>query len=232
MSAPAIEVVSAFRALPVQPGGEWEHPFSAAKRARPGEMAADPRFPGVLVHKTAFIEVPCESALAARYGISPMFLPIVTIGAGAMHGPERHDRPRMFGSDAMAVIQNNVSLYEGVEIEEDVFCGPSCVFTNVVTPRAFVSRKSEFRSTIVGRGASIGANATIVCGVTRGIQLDRRRRCRHSGRCRIIALVVGTPARHKGWVSRVGESMDGKLTCPATGEKYELDDRGALRPVG
>lgn len=118
-------------------------------------------------------------------------------------------------------IQNNVSLYAGITLEEDVFCGPSCVFTNVLTPRAFVDRKDEFRSTLVKRGASIGANATIICGVTIG-------RYAMIGAGAVVtkdvpnyALVLGNPARQAGWVSRAGERLDATLICPRTREQYE-----------
>lgn len=129
-----------------------------------------------------------------------------------------------------AKIQNNVSLYEGVELEQDVFCGPSMVFTNVYNPRSAVSRKDEYRKTLVRRGASIGANATIVCGVTLG-------RYAFIGAGAVInrdvpdyALMAGVPARRIGWMSEAGhklESIEGsatapteRLRCPGTGQLY------------
>ncbi len=122
-------------------------------------------------------------------------------------------------------IQNNVSVYEGVTIEDDVFCGPSAVFTNVLTPRAFVDRRREFKPTIVRRGATIGANATIVCGLTIG-------RFAMVGAGAVVtrdvpnhALVTGNPARPSGWVGRAGHRLTDDLTCPVTGEQYhELGD--------
>jgi UDP-2-acetamido-3-amino-2,3-dideoxy-glucuronate N-acetyltransferase len=124
-------------------------------------------------------------------------------------------------------IQNNVSIYEAVTLEDDVFCGPSMVFTNVLLPRAHVSRKSEFLPTRVRRGASIGANAVIICGhiigsyaMVGGGAVVTRDVPDH-------ALVIGNPARQIGWVSRSGERLDATLTCSRTGERYRLDD-GAL----
>lgn len=124
------------------------------------------------------------------------------------------------GSDVR--IQNNVSVYEGVEIEDEVFCGPSCVFTNVTNPRASISRKGRFEKTIVRRGATLGANATIICGGVIG---------RHSfvGAGAVLttpvvpdyALMIGVPARRVGWMSRHGERLPPSLVCPASNLRYE-----------
>jgi len=126
-------------------------------------------------------------------------------------------------------IQNNVSVYDAVTLEDDVFCGPSMVFTNVYNPRAAVPRKDAYRPTLVKRGATLGANCTIVCGVTVG-------RWALVGAGAVVnedvadfALVVGVPARRIGWVSRHGERLalpaagTGEAACPATGERYRLD---------
>lgn len=128
-------------------------------------------------------------------------------------------------------IQNNVSIYKGVTLEADVFCGPSCVFTNVLTPRAFVERKSEFADTRVGRGASIGANATIVCGVEIGAYAMVGAGAVVTKDVPSYALVVGNPARRIGWVSREGERLGDDLICPRSGERYRLDGRGRLEPA-
>jgi len=125
-------------------------------------------------------------------------------------------------------IQNNVSLYTGVTLEDEVFCGPSAVFTNVSTPRAFVERKSEFRPTLVRRGATVGANATVLCGVTIG-------RYALIGAGAVVtrdvldhALVAGTPARRIGWVSTTGELLGPDLICPRTGERYRETAQGLV----
>ncbi|MGD0192678.1 MAG: acyltransferase [Rhizomicrobium sp.] len=119
-------------------------------------------------------------------------------------------------------IQNNVSVYRGVTLEDDVFCGPSAVFTNVINPRAFIDRSGEVRPTLVRRGATIGANATIVCGVIIGAYAMIGAGSVVSRDVPDHALVVGVPARFLGWVSRSGERLDEALTCPSTGERYEL----------
>jgi len=124
-------------------------------------------------------------------------------------------------------IQNNISIYDEVELEDEVFCGPSCVFTNVYNPRAFISRKHEYRPTLVRRGTTIGANATIVCGVTIG-------RYAFIGAGAVVnrdvpdfALIVGVPGRQKGWMCKCGITLDfdgDKAVCEACGEKYRLDN--------
>ena len=121
-------------------------------------------------------------------------------------------------------IQNNVSVYDSVIIEDDVFCGPSCVFTNVVNPRAFVERKTEYKETRIKKGASIGANATVVCGVTLGKYCFIGAGAVVTKDVPNYALMVGVPAKQVGWVSREGEILDDSLICPRTKEEYEIID--------
>lgn len=125
-------------------------------------------------------------------------------------------------------IQNNVSLYKGVELEDGVFCGPSCVFTNVNNPRAEVERKDEFRRTLVKQGTTIGANATIVCGVTLGEYSFIGAGAVVTKDVPDYALVVGNPARQIGWMSKNGERLDDSLCCPKDGTKYELLENDEL----
>jgi UDP-2-acetamido-3-amino-2,3-dideoxy-glucuronate N-acetyltransferase len=130
-------------------------------------------------------------------------------------------------------IQNNVSIYEGVELEDDVFCGPSMVFTNVVNPRSHVSRKNEYQKTHVRRGASIGANATILCGVTLGEYAFVGAGAVVTTDVLPYALMVGVPARRTGWMCQCGERLPdgGAGTCKACGTRYERAGDG-IRPVG
>lgn len=127
-------------------------------------------------------------------------------------------------------IQNNVSVYDNVSIEDDVFCGPSMVFTNVYNPRSAVSRKDEYRHTIVKKGATLGANCTIVCGHTIGEYAFVGAGAVVNQDVKPYALMVGVPARQIGWMSRFGEQLDlplkgdGETTCPHTGEVYILKD--------
>jgi len=120
-------------------------------------------------------------------------------------------------------IQNNVSVYDAVTLEDDVFCGPSCVFTNVYNPRAFIERKAEFLPTLVRRGATIGANATVVCGVTVGEYAMVGAGAVVKKDVPDHAVVAGVPARQRGWACRCGTTLvflDGAATCNACGEGY------------
>ena len=128
-------------------------------------------------------------------------------------------------------VQNNVSIYEGVELEDDVFCGPSCVFTNVMNPRSHVPRKNEYRRTLVKRGGSIGANATIVCGVTLGEYAFIGAGAVVTADVPAYGLMVGVPARRVGWMCQCGERVHpsaGRAVCGVCGATYE-ESGGALR---
>jgi len=130
-------------------------------------------------------------------------------------------------------VQNNVAIYEGVEIEDDAFLGPSCVFTNVINPRAFVERKNEFRHTRVGRGATIGANATIVCGHDLGEYCMIGAGCVVTRAVRPYELVVGNPARWLGWVCMCGVRLaagTGERVCGACARRYRVGD-AACEPL-
>jgi UDP-2-acetamido-3-amino-2,3-dideoxy-glucuronate N-acetyltransferase len=129
------------------------------------------------------------------------------------------------------VIKDNVCLYDGLTIADDVFIGPNAVFTNVRTPRAFVSRKDEFERTVIERGATIGANATIVCGNVIAEYATVGAGAVVTSDVEPHALVVGNPARRIGWVSNVGEILSADLVCPRTGEKYVVTGRGLARAV-
>lgn len=123
-------------------------------------------------------------------------------------------------------IQNNVSIYKGVTLEDNIFCGPGCVFTNVINPRAFIERKDEFKQTLVKEGATIGANATVVCGVTIG-------KYAFIGAGAVVnkdvcdyALVVGVPVRQIGWICICGLTLKvATLKCSKCGKKYKLEDK-------
>jgi UDP-2-acetamido-3-amino-2,3-dideoxy-glucuronate N-acetyltransferase len=128
-------------------------------------------------------------------------------------------------------IQNNVSIYEGVELEDDVFCGPSMVFTNVINPRSHVSRKHEYQRTLVRRGATIGANATVVCGATLGEYAFVGAGAVVTKDVKSYALVTGVPARQVGWMCRCGERLETGdagpgtgVVCGACGTRYSLQD--------
>ena len=126
-------------------------------------------------------------------------------------------------------IQNNVALYKGVTLEDGVFCGPSCVFTNVTTPRADVSRKEEYAPTLVRKGATIGANATIVCGHELGEYCFIAAGAVVTQDVKPHAVMAGVPARQIGWVAHSGELLRDDMTCPRTGDVYELRDGALVR---
>lgn len=129
-------------------------------------------------------------------------------------------------------IQNNVSVYTGVELEDNVFCGPSCVFTNVINPRSEIVRRTEYRRTIVRRGASIGANATVLCGAEIGRYAFIGAGAVIRGNVPDYALMLGVPAFRRGWMSRHGHRLsprsDGLLVCPESGWRYQEEEPGVL----
>lgn len=196
-------------------------------QAAPSHPAPPTARPGI--HETAVIDDDTVIGEGTRIWHFSHVLTGSSIGTGCSLGQNVVVGPNV-RIGAGCKIQNNVSVYDGVELEEDVFCGPSMVFTNVTTPRAFVDRKNEFAKTVVKRGASIGANATIVCGTTIGEYSLIGAGAVVTTDVPAYALMLGVPARRAGWVSRVGEVLGDDLRCPRTGERYELhDDR--LRPV-
>ena len=146
-----------------------------------------------------------------------------SIGQNAMIGPDV-----TIGNGCK--LQNNVAVYKGVTLEDDVFCGPSMVFTNVLTPRAHIERKDEFAKTHIGRGATLGANCTIVCGNNVGAYAMIGAGTVVTRDVPAHALVVGNPARWIGWVSEAGERLGDNLTCPRDGSRYAEHD-GCLTRV-
>ena len=183
------------------------------------EMREDPRFPGSLIHMSSFVDDGAIIGRGTKIWHFCHVLPSTVIGENCSIGQNVVIGPRVKMGNGCKV-QNNVSIYDGVELADDVFCGPSCVFTNVNNPRANVSRKDEFRTTPVGRGASIGANATIVCGHSLGEYCFIGAGAVVTKDVPAFALMVGNPARRAGWMSRAGERLGKDLVCPRTGEHY------------
>ncbi len=176
--------------------------------------------PNVMVHESAVVDDPCSIGAGTKIWHFSHILANVRIGKDCVIGQNVMIGPDVSVGDGCK-IQNNVSLYKGVTLEDGVFCGPSCVFTNVKTPRAEVERKEEFLPTTVGRGASIGANSTIVCGHDIGAYSMIAAGAVVTSAVAPHALVAGIPARRIGWVSHAGDRLGDDLVCPRTGTRYQ-----------
>lgn len=191
------------------------------------EMRVDPRFPGALIHVSSYVDDGAVIGEGTKIWHFTHVLGGTVIGRGCSVGQNCMIGPDVRIGDGCK-IQNNVSLYAGVELADDVFCGPSCVFTNVSNPRAHISRKDEFRRTPVGKGVTIGANATVVCGHALGAYAFIGAGAVVTRDVPAFALMLGNPARMAGWMSRAGEKLSDDLTCRRTGERYRLDASGLL----
>lgn len=186
-----------------------------------------------LIHPTAVIDEGCTIGEGTRIWHFSHVMQGARVGKSCNIGQNVVISPGAIVGDRVK-IQNNVSVYTGVTVEDDAFLGPSCVFTNVINPRSFISRKDEFRPTIVRRGASIGANATIVCGNEIGEYAMIGAGAVVTKDVPSYSLWVGNPARQAGWVSRAGHKLDFKddiAVCPETGAHYRLAD-GRVEEIG
>jgi UDP-2-acetamido-3-amino-2,3-dideoxy-glucuronate N-acetyltransferase len=184
-------------------------------------------------HPSSYIDEPCEIGAGTRIWHFCHIMKNARIGTGCSLGQNV-----MIASDVVigdrVKIQNNVSVYTGVIIEDEVFLGPSCVFTNVVNPRSQINRKSEYQRTLVRLGATIGANATIVCGATIGQYAFIGAGAVVRGDVPDYALMLGVPAVQKGWMSRHGHRLpapdaQGIMRCPESGWRYQEIAPGLLR---
>lgn len=180
------------------------------------------------VHESAIVDV------GAKIGTGTRVWHFVHVCSGAQIGEGCSLGQNVFVGNKVTIgnnvkIQNNVSVYDNVHIEDDVFCGPSMVFTNVYNPRSFIERKTEYRDTLVKKGATLGANCTIVCGVIIGEYSLVGAGAVINKNVAAFALMVGVPAKQVGWISKYGEQLNLPLTgnastiCEHTGEEYVLE---------
>lgn len=183
------------------------------------QLREHPRLPGVTSHESAYIDDDVEIGEGTRIWHFSHILPRSRIGRGCVIGQNVMIGPDVRVGDNCK-LQNNVSIYPGVTLDDGVFCGPSCVFTNVNNPRAEIERKTEFRSTLVKRGATIGANATIVCGNTLGEYCMIGAGAVVTKDVPAFALMIGSPARRIGWMSKAGARLTDGLVCPIDGSVY------------
>ena len=172
--------------------------------------------PDQLIHPTAIVDGRVGEGTRIWQWVHVM--PGATIGAGGSIGQGCFIGNVTIGDGCR--IQNNVSVYDGVTLADDVFLGPSCVFTNVTHPRAHVSRKDAYEATVVGRGATIGANATVLCGVSIGAYAMVGAGAVVTRDVTAHAIVIGTPARAIGWACRCGETLPAALRCDRCGDAY------------
>ncbi|OSZ82390.1 N-acetyltransferase [Chitinophagaceae bacterium IBVUCB1] len=176
-------------------------------------------------HPTAVIDEGCEIGECTKIWHFSHIMPNCKIGKGCNIGQNVVISPEVILGNNVKV-QNNVSLYTGVTCDDDVFLGPSCVFTNVINPRSAVNRRSQYAKTHVGKGATIGANATIVCGHGIGAYAFIGAGAVITKDVPPYALMIGNPARQSGWMSEYGHKLifdnNGKATCPESNEQYTL----------
>ena len=183
----------------------------------------------VFVHPTAVIDEGAVIGEGTRIWHFTHLMPACQVGRGCNIGQNVFiDNNVRIGNGVK--VQNNVAVYNGVTVEDDVFLGPSMVFTNVVNPRSFIERKTEFKPTLVKKGATIGANATIICGITIGAYALVGAGSVVTTDVKDFALVVGNPARQRGWVSKNAYPLvfneKGEAWCQQGGEKYILEEGG------
>jgi len=187
-----------------------------------------PGHPGALVHESAYVDSGTKIGAGTKIWHFSHVLPGTEIGRNCSLGQNVMAGPDVAIGDNCR-IQNNVSIYAGVTLDEGVFCGPSCVFTNVNNPRAELRQMDQARPTLVKRGASIGANATIVCGHTLGEYCFIGAGAVVTDDVPPYAMMVGVPARRIGWMSKAGARLGADLVCPIDGSTYREAHGGLER---
>lgn len=201
----------------------------AGKKGRPMTDSSPADY---FVHESSYVDLPCEIGAGTKIWHFSHVMPHCRIGERCILGQNVHVASGVVIGNNVK-IQNNVSLYAGCVVEDDVFLGPSCVLTNVINPRSEIVRHDEYRSTILRRGVTVGANATIVCGHEIGAFAFLAAGAVVTNDVLPYALMAGVPARRIGWMSRHGHRLEhpdaaGILRCPQSGLRYREDDTGRL----
>lgn len=186
-------------------------------------------YPNVYIHPTAIVESGSSIGIGCKFWHFNHIMPQVIIGENCQFGQNifiaSHTK---IGKNVK--VQNNVSIYEGLEISDDVFIGPSVVFTNIKNPRSFINRKNQYKKTLINTGVTIGANATIICGIEIGEYAFIGAGALVSKNVKPYSLVVGNPSKHIGWVSKYGHRLEfnseGLAICPESKERYVINEAG------
>ncbi|AXJ02555.1 UDP-2-acetamido-3-amino-2,3-dideoxy-glucuronate N-acetyltransferase [Cyclonatronum proteinivorum] len=187
----------------------------------------------VMIHESAWVDAPCRIGAGTKIWHFCHIQSETTIGTNCVFGQNVNVANGVTIGNSVK-IQNNVSVYAGVELEDDVFLGPSCVLTNVTNPRSQVNRRDGYERTLIRRGATVGANATIVCGITLGRYCFVAAGAVVTRSVPDYALMTGNPARLRGWMSRHGHKLSldkpgDKATCPESGFEYAMQSDGSVR---
>jgi predicted dehydrogenase/acetyltransferase-like isoleucine patch superfamily enzyme len=207
-----------------------ENPADHAMPVPPPQSRVVGTHPGVKIHESAYVDADVTIGEGTSIWHFSHILGAVTIGKKCSIGQNVVIGPKVTIGDSVK-LQNNVSVYEGVTLEDGVFCGPSCVFTNVMNPRAEIVRKSEYRTTLVKRGTTIGANATIVCGHTLDAYSFIAAGAVVTADVPAFALMAGVPAKRIGWMSRAGGRLGSDLICPISGARYRQTSPESIEEI-
>lgn len=225
-----LKVLAAASETPSRPHAPAGLPAAPGRLGGGGHRRVEGEHPDAMIHESTYVDANVKIGAGTRIWHFSHILSGTVIGDRCSLGQNVVVGPRVKIGNGVK-IQNNVSVYEGVTLEDEVFCGPSCVFTNVNNPRSAIERKSEFRPTLVRRGASIGANATIVCGHTLGEHCFIAAGAVVASDVPDYALMAGVPARRIGWMSKAGARLGPDLICPIDGTRYREISNDRLEPT-
>jgi len=191
-------------------------------------MSNSPQIPDVFIHESSYVDMPCQIGKGTKIWHFSHIMKNSIIGEKCNIGQNVVISPDVILGNNVK-IQNNVSVYTGVICEDDVFLGPSMVFTNVINPRSAVSRKEEYKKTLVKKGVSIGANSTIVCGNSIGEYAFIGAGSVITKNVKPYSLMYGNPARHHGWICECGTKLNTDLNCKECGLQYKINEEQLIK---